>query len=750
MESRLREKVVVEDGRISPKEGLYLLTKAPLAFLSELATSRRRRKVGEQVFYQHNVNINHTNICRNRCPLCAFYRSPADGFTMTVDEVVEQVVAASKVGVKEVHIVGGLNDNLSYDYYLELLRRVKGIGPDIRVQGFTAVEIDYLTKLSGKPLDTVLLELKEAGLDCMPGGGAEIFAERVRKKICPNKISAERWLEVSEHAHRVGIKTNATMLYGHIETPEEVIDHLNRLRELQDRTRGFGAFVPLAFFSRNTGLSWIRPETFGLLDMRILATARVFLDNFDHIKSLWMTLGAKAFQAGLEFGADDMGATYYDELIVHSAGAKTPRGLTERELRELARRAGRQLVETYSDYQMVSKELPGTNRGPAPVQPESNALPEEVGLQSQPLSFPTSRTKRSTLSALEEKIVKGERLSPAEGLELFRQDLWWLGKMAGIVRQRMVPGNRVTFVVDRIVNVTNVCTCGCKFCAYHVGVGDPAGYVLSVEEVLEKVAELAAAGGTQVMLQGGLNPACGLSYYEQLLRELRRAFPGIYRHCLSPPEIDFLARREGLSTGEVLRRLREAGLQSVAGGGAEILVDRVRRIVSPNKLSSQGWLDVMREVHAQGMKGTATMVFGLVETEEERLAHLDAIRTLQDETGVFRAFIPWTFCPANTYFAHVVPAGGAEYLRTLAVSRIYLDNIVHIASGTVTEGMKMAQLGLMFGADDMGGVVMEEQVLRCAGVEFKTRVEELFEVIRYAGFVPVIRNTKYEPLSEHS
>jgi len=335
----------------------------------------------------------------------------------------------------------------------------------------------------------------------------------------------------------------------------------------------------------------------------------------------------------------------------------------------------------------------------------------------------------------------------AEGVRLLScADTWVLGERAHAARLAAVPGDRVTYVIDRIINVTNVCTSGCSFCAFHVPPGSSDGYVLTVEQVVAKARELVQAGGTQVMIQGGLHPTLGIEYYETLLREMKKL--GLYVHCLSAAEVLHLARMGGLTVRQALQRLQAAGLDSLPGGGAEILVDSVRGHVSPRKLTTAEWTGVMREVAALGMQATATMVFGGGESLEERVAHLDVVRTLQDETRVFRAFIPWTYALANTGRKDEVEAGGAEYLRMLAVSRLYLDNIPHIGSGWLSEGMRVAQLGLRFGADDMGGVLMEEKVLHAAGGGIATNEKELREVIRAAGFVPARRNTLYQVVED--
>jgi cyclic dehypoxanthinyl futalosine synthase len=348
------------------------------------------------------------------------------------------------------------------------------------------------------------------------------------------------------------------------------------------------------------------------------------------------------------------------------------------------------------------------------------------------------------LKIIKEKIANGQRINDAEALYLFKTPLPTLGELATQVKKRFHPEAVTTFVIDININLTNVCECECKFCAFYVRSGDKRTFTLTADEVLKKLEPLIKLGGTQVLLQGGLNPQLKLDYYTQLLKTIKQHYPQLYIHSFSPPEIDYLAEQENLSSKSILKILVEAGLDSLPGGGAEILVDRVRQAISPKKISRDRWLQIMREAHHLGMKSTATMMFGSVETLPERIEHLQVIRQLQDETGGFRAFIPWTFSPDNTQLADITMAGGGEYLRMLAISRIYLDNITHIGSGWVTEGMKIAQLGLLNGADDMGGILMEEKVLESTGMKNQTNIAELIAVIKDAGFTPAQRNTQYE------
>ncbi|MFC1809553.1 cyclic dehypoxanthinyl futalosine synthase [Candidatus Omnitrophota bacterium] len=346
---------------------------------------------------------------------------------------------------------------------------------------------------------------------------------------------------------------------------------------------------------------------------------------------------------------------------------------------------------------------------------------------------------------LERKIEEGIRINDDECRFLFDKDIPYLACLAGKARKRIHPNDQVTFVIDVNINITNVCACECDFCAFYKDATSPEQFVLSTDHVLAKIERLVEVEGTQVMLQGGINHALDLEYYCSLLRAIKSRFD-VYIHSFSPPEIAYLAERNTMSFQAVLTALKNAGLDSLPGGGAEMLVDRVRSTISPKKIDKDTWLKVMRAAYEVGLESTATMMFGSIETIEERIKHLKVIRDFQDETHNFRAFIPWTFSPRNTRLSHVIMAGGGEYLKMLAISRIYLDNVANIGSGWVTEGMKVAQLGLLCGANDMGGILMEERVLKTTGLENATNQDELVEVIKHAGFSAAKRNSKYEIL----
>jgi len=343
----------------------------------------------------------------------------------------------------------------------------------------------------------------------------------------------------------------------------------------------------------------------------------------------------------------------------------------------------------------------------------------------------------------------GRRLDAGEFLELFdAAPLLELGQAAREARERHVDSQRASYIIDRNINYTNVCVYRCRFCAFYRTPEAADAYLLPLEEIVRKVAETVAAGGTGILLQGGVHPSLRIEYYEELLRGLKRIFPHIHLHAFSAPEIWYVAKLEKLPVAEVIRRLVSAGLDSIPGGGAEILEDATRRrIWSRAKASTAQWLEVHREAHAQGLRTTATMMFGVGEAYSARVEHLLAMRSLQDETGGFTAFIPWTFQEENTELEEEVePSGGVDYLRTLAISRLALDNIAHVQGSWVTQGPKMGQLSLLFGADDLGSIMLEENVVAAAGAQHRMSQRDMERTIGEAGFEPWQRRTLYLPL----
>lgn len=354
-----------------------------------------------------------------------------------------------------------------------------------------------------------------------------------------------------------------------------------------------------------------------------------------------------------------------------------------------------------------------------------------------------------SLTAILRKATDGGRLSPEEALELFEEgSLHELGRAADAVCRRLHPEPYRTYNIDRNVNYSNICAAECDFCAFYRKKRDAEAYVLDRPTLYRKFEELLAAGGDQVLMQGGLHPEFKLDWYEDLLRDLKERFPTVNLHAFSPPEIWHFHRINKLPLEEVLGRLKAAGLGSLPGGGGEILVDRVRAAITRGKCMTDEWLEVMRVAHRVGLRSSATMMFGHIETLAERVEHLDRLRQLQDETGGFTAFICWTFQPDHTDMADVPPAGAYEYLRTQAISRLYLDNIANIQSSWVTQGAKIGQLALLFGANDMGSLMLEENVVSAAGTVHYLTLEQIKNSIRELGFEPRQRNVHYQLIDE--
>jgi cyclic dehypoxanthinyl futalosine synthase len=359
----------------------------------------------------------------------------------------------------------------------------------------------------------------------------------------------------------------------------------------------------------------------------------------------------------------------------------------------------------------------------------------------------TATAPTSTAPILD-KAREGERISDADAVALLEsRDLVSVGRVAQQLRERRTDPERITFIVDRNINYTNVCVTDCDFCAFYRSPGDRReAYLLPKPIIFKKIEETLAIGGTGVLMQGGHHPDLALDYYEDLFRSIKARYP-IHLHALSPPEVQHIARRSKLTIWETLSRLRDAGLDSLPGGGGEILVDRVRKIIAPKKTTSDEWLDVMRHAHRLGMSTTATMMYGHVETLPERVEHMRRIRDLQDETRGFRAFISWTFQDDGNRLGEKVAREtmptSFDYLLTQAVSRIYLDNVDHIQSSWVTQGLKIGQVALGFGADDLGSVMIEENVVSAAGTTYRASTEDFVHLIRSMGKVPVQRDTLY-------
>lgn len=351
------------------------------------------------------------------------------------------------------------------------------------------------------------------------------------------------------------------------------------------------------------------------------------------------------------------------------------------------------------------------------------------------------------MDTLKDKIYEGHRVSKKEALSLFSWNVIELG-MAADYRMRLIsPGRKVGFIVDRIINFTNVCEAACSFCAFHARSGQIEPYELTLDEILAKVEGLVAIEGTQVMLQGGLHPQYTLETYIDMVRGVKERFPGVCLHSFSPAELVYIARRSAVTLDEAVRSLKEAGLHSVPGA-SDLLVDRVRKLVSPRKITKDEWCEVMDCLSRNGLKSSATMTYGMGETLAERIAHLEVIRNMQDRNGNIRAFIPWSFSPAHTRLEDILPATGIDYLKVVAISRIFLDNVTYIQTGWLTEGMKLAQIALTMGANDMGGILMEEVVVKATGIVNQTNMTEFVDIIKDAGYIPIQRDSDYQEIRQ--
>jgi len=781
--------------RISLEEALSLREKVGLLELGRLASIRRRALHEDRATYVRNLHINFTNRCENQCRFCAYRKEEGDGaaFEWTPKEIWDYAERMAPAGVREFHLTGGLNPNLRLEYYETVLRGLKERFPDTHLKALTAVEVAYLSQLHSVSVDQVLTRLIGAGLGSLTGGGAETLSPRVRAEVCPGKLDGEGYLDVHRRAHRLGLRSTATLLFGHVETPRERIEHLCRVRELQDETGGFTAFVPLVFHPAGTALSDL-PRASARTVLETIALARIVLDNVPHIKAYWVSLGPKLAQVALAWGADDLDGTVMLERIHHSAGAESPEGVTPETLRRLIREAGFRPVERDSEFGEArdSEEERREKRLSRPILPAWRAASLARPSSSLPPLAPP------------EDVVSGERrLTMREAGELLREgDLLELGRAAHAVRMRLHPEPVVTYNVDRNINTTNVCLSLCEFCAFGRLPGEQGSWTLSREAIAAKIDELYRVSGfqrsasdgpdanpvppPQILMQGGLSPELDLAWYEDLFRWMRGRWPDLHIHALSPPEIHHLAQEAGVGWRQVIVRLREAGLDSIPGGGAEILSSRLRRAISPRKCDVADWIGVMRAAHEEGLRTTATMVIGLGETLAERVEHLERLRLLQDETGGFTAFIVWTFQPRNTALGAKMEnrehregaasgagahgeaartkggaggagghdeaacakggaggAGACEYLRTLAVARLYLDNFENVQASWVTQGRDIAQLALLFGANDLGSTMLEENVVAAAGARFRLSARDLENLTLDLGFKPARRDFYY-------
>ncbi len=737
---------VLEGGRLSREDGEALFACPDILAVGNLAHMARVRRHGLKTHYVRNRQINYSNICHTGCRFCAFARRPGqDGaFTLSREEMLARVADDNGNPFAEIHVVGGCDPVLPLAWFEETFRAIRALRPQSVLKALTVTEVHHLAKMEGISTAQVFARLKDAGVAMITGGGGEIFDPAVRGHICPDKISGDEYLRLAGEAHAAGLFSNCTMLFGHVESHAHRVDHLCRLREQQDKSGGYVCFIPLAYQSKHNELAAELEQTNGAppagpetaLDrLRTIAVSRLMLDNIPHIKAYWVMLGAKTAQAALYFGADDLDGTIEEEHIGRMAGAASSSTLTRSALDHMIRSAGFIPVNRDALFRDLAG---GGNRGKNP----KGTHPARVS----PLPADPARENEAgkNVAAIARAAAEGARVSRDEAGELYRSaDLFTLGGLARSIRERLHPDSIVTYVADRNINYSNVCVCACRFCAFYRAPDHAEAYVLSREELADKIRETIALGGTQILLQGGHHPGLPLHFYENMLAWIRAEFPSIHIHAFSPPEIAFFADTAGIATREVIRRFMAAGLHSIPGGGAEVLADRVRGRVSPNKCPAGRWLGIMREAHELGLKTTATMMFGHEESMDERLEHLFRLRQLQDETGGFTAFIPWTFQAPNTAMSHLPPESAPGYLRLLALSRIVLDNFPNIQASWVTMSPQIAQLALSFGANDFGSLMIEENVVAAAGVRFRMDRAAIHRVIAAAGFTPRQRLMDY-------
>ena len=714
--------------RITGAEALDLLQNMPTAELMARADAIRRARHGNKTYYVHSHNLNPTNLCVVKCKLCSFWRPEGakDAYITTLEDARKDLEKAQNWNLTDLHIVGGMIPELDLNYYEKLFALSREMLPGVLLQGMTAVEIHWIAGNAGLSVRETLQRLQAAGFGSISGGGAEIFHPDIRKKIATTKILAQQWLDVHKVAHELGLPTNATMLFGHIENDEHIIDHLARLRGLQDETGGFQAAIPLPFQANGTALG-VKYNLSGDRQVRIAAITRIYLDNFPHVRMLVNYMDRKLLGVLTHSGVDDIGGTSLNERIAKEGGApQSQKFFSAEEMEAFLINLGHTPVLTNSAYENVKPEKGS----------EENFKSQVSGFK-----FPWKEVL--------DRVEAGERLSAEDAVLLHdTAPFQELGRVADLRRKQAVPGKLATYVFDKNLNTTNVCVTDCTFCAFYAKPESKRGYTLSPEQVVEKVKKAADAGATQILIQGGLNPDLKLDYYEACLSGIRDNVD-IWIHSLSPTEIEFLAQEEGITIRECLQRLIDAGLQSLPGGGAEILVDDIRKRISPKKTRSQAWLDLMETANELGLKTTATMVYGFGETTAQRIEHLVKIRELQDRTGGFTAFIPWSFSPNHTDLGCPRLQNGVDYLRIIAIARLLLDNVPHLQAGWVTEGPDVAQLALQFGADDYGGVLMTEEVVSATGIDYGVTEPLVVHLIREAGWIPAQRTTQYEIIKSH-
>ena len=707
--------------RITDDEALNMLEHMPTAELMARANEIQRERHGNKVYYVHSHNLNPTNLCVVKCKLCSFYRdeNAPDAYVTSLEDARKELKKAQGHNLTDLHIVGGMIPELDIQYYEDLFSLSREMLPGVLLQGMTAVEIHWIAGNAGISVKECLKRLTAKGFGSISGGGAELFHPDIRKKIATTKILSQHWLDVHREAHSQGIPTNATMLFGHIEKNEHLIHHLSKLRDLQDETNGFKAVIPLPFQANGKALG-VKYTPTGDRQIRVAALSRIYCDNFPHVRMLVNYMDRKLLGVLTHSGVDDIGGTSLNERIAKEGGApQSQKFFTAQEMEDFLINHGHLPVLTNSIYDQLEGQ-PDVNKRPA---------------------MPTLSTRWKPIL---DRVEKGERIGAEDATILMDEAPFQeLGRVAAKKRQVQVPGNIATYVFDKNLNTTNVCVVDCKFCAFYTNPENKRGYTRTPEQILEEAKKAADAGATQILIQGGLNPDLKLDYYEKCL-SLIRDNVDIWIHSLSPTEIEYIAAEENITIKECLIRLQAAGLQSLPGGGAEMLVDDIRKKISPKKTRSQAWLDLHDDAHSIGMKTTATMVYGFGETGAQRVEHLIKIRDQQDKTGGFTAFIPWSFSPNKTKLDCPRLMNGTDYLRMVAMARIILDNIAHLQAGWVTEGPDVSQVALQFGADDYGGVLMTEEVVSATGLEYGVTEDQVINMIREAGYTPAQRTTQYD------
>lgn len=708
------------------KDELHYIAEKDFLQSGLLARAFRLHRHGRRTFYTVNLHLHVSNVCQGTCRFCGFRKEPGQpgAFTLSPEEVLKAAEERMTPQTREIHLVSAVTPQWGLGGYEWLFSQWRERFPKVFRKGLTAVEVNALAQRENCAVERVLEKLKAAGLESLTGGGAEVFSPRVRQQLCPDKLPAEGWLAIHEAAHRLKIASTATLLFGHIETWEERLDHLLQLRELQDSTGGFTDFVPLAFQPENTPLEeWPAPSATDCLKM--VALARLTLDNFPHIRIFTPNFGAKLAQTALAWGADDLGGTVGEEAIQPAQVAADL--LSPEKMDRLIREAQYEPVERDGDEDLLPKPSP-----PLPFNP---------------------RLEDRLRQAAEGR----DRLEIGEALRLWEETpLPVLAQAALTMRNRLHSPHRVTYTVDRNINWTNRCVSRCLFCAFARDLEDPESWRLSRAELAQKIEELAAIARPQnippqILFQGGLDPTLKIEDYEALFTWMKEQWPDLRIHGLSPPEIHYLSQKAELPWSVTLRRLGDAGLSSLPGGGAEILVPAIRKKLSPNRCDVADWIGVCRSAHQLGIPSSATLVLGLGETMEDRLEHLARLRNLQEETGGFTAFIPWTFQPDNTPLQRqteaehkkFLGAGGAVYLRFLALARLFLDNIPHVQASWVTQGASIAQLALPFGADDLGSTMVEENVVAAAGARFRLSPVQMEQLAAQLGYQVTLRDYHY-------